>query len=76
MRCNSSTGTRPPDLYAFLHHLFKPASHLLLGFTCSTKTLPLRQRGFGEYSPKTVLGLDFYIRADLITHLTKTSDVS
>lgn len=80
MGCNSSTGTRPPDLYAFLRHLFKPASHLLLAFTCSTKTSSLRHsKGvFGKYSPKTVLGSDFYIRADLITHSQKASasDVS
>lgn len=75
-----STDTRPPDLFfffffAFLHHLLKPASHLLLGFTCSTKTSSLRQRGFGKYPLSTVLGSGFYIQADLITK-SSTSRVS
>lgn len=39
MCCSSNAGTRSPDLFEFLHHLFTPTSHLLLGFTCSMKTL-------------------------------------
>lgn len=62
MCCNSSTGTRPPDLFAFLYHLFKPASHLLPSFTCSTSPHFLGKEGSGKYSLKTVL-----IGADLIT---------
>ncbi len=63
LKKKSQSGTRPPDLYAFLHHLFKPASHLLLGFTCSTKTSSLRQISLGKYSPKTVLGSDLITRS-------------